>query len=161
MPLSRSYLKCPVKTIALYYQSACPTYFLSTLQPTLLYSDSFLVTWVDVVQDIGFFKDDSWFYFIFLKILEPSINGFHMLTIYFNSTDVFLISLTDESKSELEIWKWLKNLGLKSPGLRSLGLKSPGLKCPLTISLKDIIILLLLLFLILWIVETKNLLKTF
>ena len=30
---SRSYLKYPVKIIALYYESVCPTYFLSALQP--------------------------------------------------------------------------------------------------------------------------------
>lgn len=58
-------MKCPIKIIALYYESPCPTYFLSTLQPTLLYSDSFLVTWVDVVQDIVFLKKEMTADFIF------------------------------------------------------------------------------------------------
>ena len=94
IPLSRSYLKCPVKTIALYYQSACPTYFLSTLQPTLLYSDSFLVTWVDVVQDIVFFKRWQLILFYFSQNFRTKHQRISYANDIFSSeiTDVFLIS---------------------------------------------------------------------
>ena len=88
---SRSYLKYPVKIIALYYESVCPTYFLSALQPNpfVLRLFSCHMGWCSP----GFSKK-KWqlIYFIFLKVSVLSINRFYNKR-YISSkmTDAFLI----------------------------------------------------------------------